>query len=566
MSLEFTPQSEFLKPYTPYDSIHRQILLACERSFDYFAKFIGYPQADFHKEWRNFFVNNLDSVVAAPRNSGKSMWVTLIIAWMMIFPKRWREQFGIDYQFFEIAYVTSTDKIGKKWMKKFNMEVEIFIKKLRLEAQLKIDISNTETLQLSNNSKVEMVAILGAIRGIRGHFCFSDDLMKDKGQKISDVISAFEGSVMPIRYPSSHNILLGTVKADDDIIMKMLRNKGYAGKLYKSINHDDKGKAYPLWEERPLSFLYDMKRKMTPVTFSREYQNEPVSDEFAVMNLNLLQSCNDDELKIRETMDGAMYMGVDLARSDTKQADYTVIIVFEVLQKYKHRKLPIIIIRDMWIFHASEIKKELTLDGKMLAIEPFYRPIIRKIKEFTEIYNPMKVYIENNQFQDVIVQMVKDPDLVGDTRIPAEGVYTGKTKHDEQKGIPMISTLLMSKRLIFPFGDDESATMMGSLQDELQKWILNPINNKYECTAQHDDKSMALYTGLTGILPRISRFVGVSKLQSPMQFRRDQLNSEAKEIQEIMAQDDFDVATQIAIAKPKMKSRLGSLKKRLRPF
>ena len=39
-----------------------------------------------------------------------------IITWFMLFPNRWRHKFKLDYQFFEVAYITSTDKIGKKWM------------------------------------------------------------------------------------------------------------------------------------------------------------------------------------------------------------------------------------------------------------------------------------------------------------------------------------------------------------------------------------------------------------------------------------------------------------------
>ena len=555
----FTPlidMDELIKkmnPIKPVSKWHKQILSACENSFEFFCIYVGYPPAFFHLEWTDMFLNNKDTVILAPRKHAKSYWIILMACWIMIFPDKWRKFFGLRHQFLELAFITSTDEIGVKWMRKFHLELNNFLKILWLESQVILIVENTKTVQLNNNSKLEMTAIMGSIRGIRGHFCFKDDLMKDKGMKIDDVKEIHNSAIIPIEYPESVNILLGTARADNDIMFTALKNKAYVGKLYKAINErtSDLGQVeeYPLWDIRPLKWLYNQRIKMTPVTFSREYQNEPVSDEFALMPLPLLQSCNDFDLKLRRRRNKtATYMGVDLARSGHSDADYTVIVVFEIFTEYQDIKLPVVVIRDIWVFHGSEVE-DIVLDDGTTMKEPFYRPLIRQLTIWTKKYRPQKVYIENNAFQETIVQMVKDPKIVGSVKIPAEGYTTKKADKYAEEGIPIIRSMLQARRLIFPFGDSYSAEKMGSLQDELQKWIEDPITGKFVCTAEHDDRSMALYVGLKGIISRIDEYVRIRNVKKlGYGIKAEERKKIALAIEE---PDDYDPKKQILINKPK---------------
>jgi len=554
VSLLSTVSQEDIKkmnPIKPISKWHKQILSACEKSFEFFCIYIGKPPAFFHLEWTDFFFNNKDTVILAPRNHAKSTWIRLMCAWIMLFPDKWRKHFNLSHEFLQLAFITSTDEIGVKWMREFHLEFKNWLKRLWLENQIIHVVENTKTVQLNNGSKLEMTAIMGSIRGIRGHFTFKDDLMKDKGMKIDDVKEIHQGAIIPIEFPDSINVLLGTARADNDIMFTALKNAAYVGKLYKAINErtleDGTVEEYPLWDIRPLKWLYNQKIKMTPVTFSREYMNEPVSDEFALMPLPLLQSCNDYDLKLRRRGDGAYYMGVDLARSATTDADYTVIIVFEVIKEYQEVRLPVVVIRDIWVFHGSEVE-DITLDDGTVMKEPFYRPLIRQLKMWTTKYRPQKVYIENNAFQETIVQMVKDPKIVGSVKIPAEGYTTKKADKYAEEGIPIIRSMLQSRRLIFPFGDSYSAEKMGSLQDELQKWVENPVTGKFECTAEHDDRSMALYVGLKGTLSRIDDFIRMRNITKPSFGVKKELREEANQI--IVPPKDYDPKKQILIHKP----------------
>jgi len=504
--------------------IQRMRMLLCSNSFFDFCEAVGYVMADFHKEWYSFFFGSYDSVVLAPRNHAKSTFLQLFSAWIMLFPDKWRDYFTLMPQhYLELAFITSTTDIGRKWMKKFHKELENYIIVLGIQDQVEFTAKNTETIELSNGSKLEMTAIMGSIRGIRGHFVFCDDLMKDKGMKIEDVKEIHRGAILPIRYPKSHHILLGTARADNDILLENLKNDAYAGKLYQAVNtriDEETGEEvrYALWDEiRPLDFLDRMKVTMTPVTFAREYQNEPASDEFAIMPLYLLQRCNDYSLFLRKGILGATYGMVDLARSASPKADYTVLTIVEVRQNYKEHELPVFIIREQWMFHASEVanKKEYSAEtGKMENI-PFYEPIVKQIAEYQQMFNVTKWYIESNQFQETIVQLVKDPRLVGGVRVNAEGVNTGREKHSVEHGVPILQTLVQQQRLIFPMGDNYSIDKMTSLQDELQKWIENPMTGKYECTAEHDDRSMSLWIGLRRMLETVDKFIGVRRISSP---------------------------------------------------
>lgn len=530
-------KNNYKLPYKTTSSIQRMKLLLTMNSFFDFCETVGYKMADFHKEWYNFFFGSYDTVILAPRNHAKSTFLQLFSAWLMIYPEKWRTYFNLMPQhFLELAFITSTNDIGRKWMKKFHKELENYIAVLDLKSQIEFIVKNTETIELSNGSKLEMTAVMGSIRGIRGHFVFCDDLMKDKGMKIDDVKEIHRGAILPIRYPRSHHILLGTARADNDILLENLKNDAYAGKLYQAINtriDEETGEKirYALWDEiRPLDFLDRMKVTMTPVTFAREYQNEPASDEFAIMPLYLLQRCNDYSQSLRKGVLGATYGMVDLARSASPKADYTVLSIVEVRQDYKDHELPVFIIREQWMFHASEVanKKQFSSEtGKMENI-PFYDPIVKQIAEYQQMFNVTKWYIESNQFQETIVQLVKDPRLVGSVRINAEGVNTGREKHSVEHGVPILQTLIQQRRLIFPMGDDYSIDKMTSLQDELQKWIENPMTGKYECTAEHDDRSMSLWIGLRKMLDSVDKFIGVRRIASP--FGRNKRNAMPKQI------------------------------------
>lgn len=490
---------------------HKYIM--ARSSFFVFYKLLGYEVADFHREWFDFFMNNKDTVIIAPRNHGKSVFTIVLIIWIMLFPEKWRKYFDLDHQLLKITYCTSTSPTARKWYDDFMVELENAMLALDLEGDVTIQKGNTEEVTLSNLSKLQMITIMGSVRGVRSHLLFNDDLMKDKGMRIEDVIYNYEYAIYPTRYPNTHAMLVGTVKTEDDIMMKSLNNDAYAGKLYKSINYTPKGEEFALWETvRPLEWLRQVKTTISPVTFAREYQNEPVSDEFAVMPRGLLMQGNRSHLSFHDRPKGAVYFGVDLARSDRKDADYSVIVVVEIASNFEERELPVFILREIWTFHASEIKEKFNKKTGKTEKEPFYKPIIRKLAEWNRKYQPSKIYVENNGFQEVITQMGRDPDLVGKEVLPTVGATTTRKKHHAQEGIPMLRSMLQSTRLIFPYGDDYTISKIDSLHDELQKWIENPQDRKYYCTAEHDDRSMALYTVLRETSGILDRFLGVDSI------------------------------------------------------
>ena len=121
-------------PYRTLSYVQRMKLLLTMNSFFDFCETVGYKMADFHKEWYDFFFGSYDSVVLAPRNHAKSTYLQLFSAWLMIYPQKWRDYFNLMPQhYLELAFIISTNDIGRKWMKKFKKELENYIAVLGLE-------------------------------------------------------------------------------------------------------------------------------------------------------------------------------------------------------------------------------------------------------------------------------------------------------------------------------------------------------------------------------------------------------------------------------------------------
>jgi hypothetical protein len=482
--------------YKPLDNAHRQLLYACSNSFTFFYQQMGYTPAEFHLEWYEFFMKNYDTVVAAPRNHGKSVWTMLIIAWIMLFPEKWRQYHSMTHGFLKVTYATATKEIGRGWMKDFHEELENCINKLGLGNQARPLIQNTEEVELPNKSKVKMLAVMGSVRGVRSHFLFCDDLQKDKGQIVKDVIHHFESAIRPTKYPVTHTMLMGTVKADNDVIMTMLRNEDYAGKLYQAVITTPTGERKALWEaQRPLSWLDNEKRKIMPDTFSREYMNLPVADEFALIKLAQMQACIDYKLSMSDAPTGACYVGVDLARGATKDSDYNVVVVIEVLPagEYYGNIEPVFILRHLWIWHGTQVEQFLHPVTNKWEDEPFYWEVLRELRRVYLKFDPVKIFVESNGYQGVIAAMGHDPNLLGDVYLPTVESPTTKKKHHDQLGMPVLRTAIYSRRFIFPMKTREDKEKSEGLMDELQKWFRDPIDGKYKCTAANDDRSMGTY-------------------------------------------------------------------------
>lgn len=208
-----------------------------------------------------------------------------------------------------------------------------------------------------------------------------------------------------------------------------------------------------LWEEK-WSFEKLMKRKdktnMTNASFSRQFLNEPVSEQDQLFKKRFVDRAFEkgrgkalvpDWDNSNPKKHGVNYAygqlivatGVDLAISKKKRSDNSAIAT--------------------WGLTASRDVVPLALDwGKWSPDE-----VKQRVIETYHNYKPVKVRVENVGFQEIIRQDLNE-------EIPVEGFYTtASKKFNEQTGLSYVAMLFEQERVLLP------ANKMGDYSDSYSR-------------------------------------------------------------------------------------------------
>jgi len=87
------------------------------------------------------------------------------------------------------------------------------------------------------------------------------------------------------------------------------------------------------------------------------------------------------------------------------------------------------------------------------------------IFRYASKYKPFLVMVENNAFQDYLVQELQEI-----SNLPLKGFTTGKQKADPILGIPSVAALFETGQFIIPRGDDVCRQLTDDLIDECLKY------------------------------------------------------------------------------------------------
>lgn len=172
-------------------------------------------------------------------------------------------------------------------------------------------------------------------RQYRPEFISIDDLENDELVENPDrrekLRAWFRNSLIPCMSKINRNIvLIGTILHDDSLLNNIIKNEGefasWHTKLYKAINTDNHGREYSLWPAYwPLEELINMRDNpdhpyyVGSITFSQEYQNEPLSDKDSIVKKSDIRWIDEHNVPplIRTVMP------VDPAISKRQTADFT---------------------------------------------------------------------------------------------------------------------------------------------------------------------------------------------------------------------------------------------------
>ncbi len=362
--------------------------------------------ADFHYELIDAILKYDRLQVHIPFEHAKTTWLSIV------FPI-WQIVKDINVQ---ILLISATPKLVQKCLSIISWH--LLNNKLLLEdfpyLRKNEEIEKWTDYQIyverdsvSKDPTVEAVGMGGDILGGRFNWILGDDIcnrrnmntkaLRDKAEDwwMNDVSSRI------LEY--GHIANQGTLQHSDDLGVRLSKKKTYCYIKKEAIIDEEKGKV--LWEDRfPLKRLLKIKEDIGTIAFERGYQNNVESFEGRLLDPDWLKPYYKDyEIKLSDLR---IYFGVDpdiaevgISRIEASRHNWFVIAVLG------------------W----DPIKNIVYVLKTYYSVLSFPQQVKQIVKHY-EIYNPIKILVEENFYQKALKQQLY---LEG---LPVFGVTSTKNK------------------------------------------------------------------------------------------------------------------------------------------
>jgi len=436
-----------------------------------------------HIDWSDA-VNKYHRILSlASRDHGKSMF--LCFAYPLWMADR-RAPGRLGY------IISGSAKLAEEHLNKIRMEIigggENGGPNPKLQHLLPFKKDTAGTIVFANGSEIRARGFGTNVRGGHPFWLVGDDMGNDEWlwspSTRKKSIDYFLSAIRPMVVPGGQLIVVGTPFSQNDLYA-YLEDTG----IYHVMKHPAiLPNGEPLWPERySKERLEQTKKEMgSSIRFSREYMCSPASDDAMLFPPSLFTQPD-----IRQPYDLGLgpdywhrkecrlFTGVDLAMSTSAGADYMVIFTIADNSKTGER----------WIV---DIEREKGLG---------YQDQVDKIVKHATKYQSDMVFVEANQFQRVISDMVARTSKVtirpfyttgsgrSTTRGPISKTYSAN-KNAFDQGVPSLRMLLENRKLRIPDFPSSKETI-DEWVNEMQAFAWS--NGKLQGVGAHDDLVMAFW-------------------------------------------------------------------------
>jgi len=299
----------------------------------------------------------------------------------------------------------------------------------------------------------------------------SDQQIEDYiDMNLSPMLLNRKGQMIIVGTPKSENDIFATVQrriaADSKCPWKMDRFPAILDYETKQLQCPDRFS----WED-----IMEKRLGMGPLKFSREYQLEFFSRETSLFPSTIVDPATKKgkECRILTQADkrGNEWMfviGVDVARSGSVSADYTVAIVLAYNTVTQAKQIV-----NIWREKGLKIRDQA-----------------EHIARMAHNFNDCQVLVEQNNIgQDMI------DDLADNWNVGVESFVTGGKGQKKEELIRFLITAFEREQMIIPQGDEYSRELVAPLLDELSKFCVTMTpagNERFEGVGGHDDTIMSL--------------------------------------------------------------------------
>lgn len=447
----------------------------------YFAeKMLSFEVADHHERWSTLVAKNDKLCINAPRDHGKSF--TFSFAYPI-----WRAFYNWIPPIYRTGAYKSVPRISVGYIFSNTVDQAIALLELvknEIETNPKLahlipsDRKSTwskTAIRLANGAQIRARGWGQSVRGAHPTWIVADDCLNDEciysELTRRKYIDYFYSAITPMLVPGGQLVVVGTPFHQEDLYQKLKENRVYCFEKFPAVDLNT-GRA--LWPGRYSKENLDQrKEEVGNIRFSREYLCDPISSDSSLFPMSVIESCFDSQAELPTQLDFEdrkalrIYMGVDLALSQSVGADFTVITTVGV-DRFENRH-----ILDITRFKGAHMNDQLM-----------------RIQELYKVYRPIKILIESNGFQKVFADQ-----LIRNTSLP---VYphntTARNKNDDDLGIPRMSVLFQNRKIVIPRKTQRCRDKTDPLVQELSAFTW--VDGKLQGLGAHDDTVMSLWIAL----------------------------------------------------------------------
>lgn len=462
--------------------LYKDLLNKCydkDRGMFYFTKFIvgglleiGYPKSfrynSLLRKWHKLVLGSKYLSVECARGHGKSVFFSQILNIYDMFL----------FKFRRIILISASQEQANELLE--NMKLIIDNNEW---LATKKDMSKWASTRIGYNSGYIMTAGIGSeILGQHVDRILIDDILRSDNklsdQQIEDYIDMNLSPMLLNR--DGQLILVGTPKSDKDIFAEVKRRIDtitgcpWVHREYPAIvDYDKKILQCPdrfTWEQ-----IMEKRLTMGPLKFGREYQLEFFSRDQSLFPSAIISAAKrkgTDCVLLNKADKRAgnwmFVMAVDVARSGSVSADYTVAIVLAYNSVTQEKQIV-----HMWRAKGLKISEQS-----------------RRIAELSRNFNNCQVLVEQN---NIGIEMIDE--LADNYNVGVESFVTGGKGQKKEELIRFLITAFEHEQITMPQGDEWSRDQMDLIEGELSKFCVTTTpagNEQFRGMGSHDDIVMSL--------------------------------------------------------------------------
>ncbi len=434
-----------------------------------------------HLEWGDLLMQHMSLCVLAPRDHGKSFFFSnAYIVWKMYryrsekdFFNRKRKDLALSRRGF---LITNEIDLGEDLMEILQTTIEEVPALREKLYPNKADHWNKRSIRCKNGARLGLKSYGGSFRGRHPGYIVVDDFLKDNviysETQRKKATNYFHAVIMNAILPKGQVIVVGTPFHETDLygdLKTKVSKKGWKVFEYPGIYPDGR----ILWPSRyTYEDLIGKKETQGNIIFSREILVRPIVSDSSIFPFEILRRAFVGMdlytlVKNRESFPikfNKVVTGCDLAISASVGADYSVFTTWGIDNE-----------DNMWLLHIWRGK------GK------HYLEQIAILKSINMNFQPDAIYMESNQFQDVMADMAEESGL------PVFPHHTGTNKYDFKHGLPGVALLFQRAKIRFPRGDQYSIDMTDLICSEFAS--VTWTDKGLEGVGEHDDCPMSTWLG-----------------------------------------------------------------------